>query len=606
MKISRTLLGWLIIIQLCCLHAQSHRSKIEVTRITDQIYKLFLNDVDLVYVNLIAYLSDEGILLIDAGLEDSAPEVQKVLKGLGGGKIRYIINTHSDGDHTLGNPLLGKDAIIIAHESCREEMKRDERYPDEWLPILTMKDELTIHFGNEVIHLVAMPCHTEGDIIVHFQKANILCVGDIIFSNSFPTIHPEKNGNLDKLIQVFQDLQRMFPPETRVIVGHGEDMTIGDIAEYQKMTTETIAAVRKAMQKKISTEQLKNNEILKAWRSWESPLFEELDCDLWIQNIFDFYEKKYGTNPEEFSALKGPYLGQKAPGITPELFAPGIITTEFHEHSSPAFSSDGNEVYWSVFLNFWGPQVILYMEQKDGVWTHPEVASFSGQYTDGNPCFSKDGSKLYFESVRPVTKNGEYTHELNLWVVDRTETGWGEPKLLGNGIYTDKWERGPSLSDNGNLYFCSMRGSGCGEMDIYRSTLIDGEYAEPENLGEVINTSGYESWPFIAPDESYLIFESDDRDLMISFRNEDASWSEPKNLSERMNFSGGQDRFPLLSNDGQYLFFVSSRWLGPRYFYKPLTLEEVKAKARSLSNGLGNVYWVDAKVIEELKPDYLK
>ena len=246
------------------------------------------------------------------------------------------------------------------------------------------------------------------------------------------------------------------------------------------------------------------------------------------------------------------------------------------------------------------------MEQKDGVWTHPEVASFSGQYTDGNPCFSKDGSKLYFESVRPVTKNGEYTHELNLWVVDRTETGWGEPKLLGNGIYTDKWERGPSLSDNGNLYFCSMRGSGCGEMDIYRSTLIDGEYAEPENLGEVINTSGYESWPFIAPDESYLIFESDDRDLMISFRNEDASWSEPKNLSERMNFSGGQDRFPLLSNDGQYLFFVSSRWLGPRYFYKPLTLEEVKAKARSLSNGLGNVYWVDAKVIEELKPDYLK
>lgn len=308
----------------------------------------------------------------------------------------------------------------------------------------------------------------------------------------------------------------------------------------------------------------------------------------------------------DFPVLRGAYLGQKPPGMTPELFAPGVVTTEYHEHSSPAFSPDGNEVYWSVFVNFSGPQVILYMEQKGGVWTQPEVVSFSGQYTDGNPCFSRDGSRLYFESVRPVSQNGEHTHELNLWVVDRTEAGWGEPKPLGNGINTDKWERGPSVSDNGNLYFCSMREGGYGQMDIYRSRLVDGVYVEPENLGEVINTKGYESWPFIAPEESYLIYESDERELMVSFRNEDASWTVPRNLCELMNFTGSQNRFPLLSNDGEYLFFASNRWLGPRYFDKPLTLDEVKAKARSYSNGLGNVFWVDSKVIEELKPEELK
>jgi hypothetical protein len=80
----------------------------------------------------------------------------------------------------------------------------------------------------------------------------------------------------------------------------------------------------------------------------------------------------------------------------------------------------------------------------------------------------------------------------------------------------------------------------------------------------------------------------------------------PKNLSEKMNFTGGQDRFPLISNDGRYLFFVSSKWLGPRYFDKPPTLEIVKAKARSFSNGLGNVFWVDTKIIEELKLKELK
>ena len=297
MKISKILLGFLFVFQFCYLHAQS---PIEVTRITDQIYKIFLNNADWVYVNLIAYLSDEGILLIDTGLKDSASEVQKTLYELGGGRIRYIINTHSDGDHILGNPLLGRDAVIIAHENCREEMRSDERYPDEWLPHVTMHDEMTIHFGDEVIHMVSMPCHTSGDIVVHFQKSNILCVGDIIFSNSFPTIHLEKNANLDKLVRVYQALQRMFPPETRVIVGHGEDITVVDIAEYERLTTETMTAVRKAMQKNMSMEQMKASKILQEWNSWESPLFDELDCDSWIQEIVNFYTKKYGMNQEKF------------------------------------------------------------------------------------------------------------------------------------------------------------------------------------------------------------------------------------------------------------------------------------------------------------------
>ena len=99
---------------------------------------------------------------------------------------------------------------------------------------------------------------------------------------------------------------------------------------------------------------------------------------------------------DDLPVLKGPYLGQTLPGMTPELFAPGIITTQFHEHCSPAFSPDGTEVYWSVFINFWGPQVILMMRMEKDRWTRPEVAPFSGQYSDGNPCFSHDGKKIFF------------------------------------------------------------------------------------------------------------------------------------------------------------------------------------------------------------------
>ena len=305
---------------------------------------------------------------------------------------------------------------------------------------------------------------------------------------------------------------------------------------------------------------------------------------------------------DKFPILKGAYLGQKSPGTTPEIFAPGVITTGYHEHSSPAFSFDGTEVYWSVFIIFYGPQVILTMQQKDGQWTQPEVAPFSGQYTDGNPCFSSDGTKLFFESRRPVKENEGARDDLDLWVVERTENEWGKPKHLGWEVNSERWERGPSISVNGNLYFCSMRNGSLGGMDIYCSKLLGGKYKKPENLGSAINTEGHEGWPFIAPDESYIIYESDLGDLYISFRKIDSTWSEPIDMSEKIQSNRSQDRFPKLSNDGEYFFFVSNRWLGNRYFNSRLNLAQIKAKAKSISNGMGNVFWVDAKIIEELKP----
>lgn len=308
----------------------------------------------------------------------------------------------------------------------------------------------------------------------------------------------------------------------------------------------------------------------------------------------------------DFPKLTGPYLGQKPPGMTPEIFAERIITTEFHEHSSPAFSLDGKEVYWSVFINFWGPQVILFMKQKNGMWTQPEVASFSGQYTDGNPCLTKDGKKLFFESSRPLTEDGEYTSDMDLWFVERTETSWGKPQHIGFKVNSNKWERGPSISDNGNLYFASLRDGGYGKFDIYVSKFIDNSYSEPENIGPMVNTAGNECWTFIAPDESYIMYESDSREIFISYRVNGNSWSKPVSTAVLLKTSNSQDRFPKLSNDGKYLFFVSSRRNGNPYFDKPLSLEEIKNEASAIFNGMGNVYWVDAKIIDALKPKELK
>jgi len=105
---------------------------------------------------------------------------------------------------------------------------------------------------------------------------------------------------------------------------------------------------------------------------------------------------------KDFPELTGPYLSQKPPRMIPELFAPGIILTGYHEHSSPAFSPDGKEIYWSEFIHNHSIQIILYIKVENGIRTPPQVAPFSGQYSDGCAVFSIDGNTMFLYSNRPV------------------------------------------------------------------------------------------------------------------------------------------------------------------------------------------------------------
>jgi L-ascorbate metabolism protein UlaG (beta-lactamase superfamily) len=257
----------------------------------------------------------------------------------------------------------------------------------------------------------------------------------------------------------------------------------------------------------------------------------------------------------DFHKLSGDYLGQSPPGATPEVFGRGTVSTDQIEHSSPAFSPDGTEVFWTISRP---PHVIMTMRREGCVWSAPTVAPFSGRYFDSGPAFSVDGRKIYFWSVRP--RPGEKgTGET--WFVEKGENGWREPQQLDvvsrypevQGAVT------PTIARNGTLYF---QGASGGVPGLYRAELVNGEYARPQLLPQSINQAGSLNWtPFIAPDESYLLFSSNrhDRrgggDLYISRRSVDGSWTEPVSLGEPVN-SGQQERFPMLSPDGRYLFFT--------------------------------------------------
>jgi len=263
----------------------------------------------------------------------------------------------------------------------------------------------------------------------------------------------------------------------------------------------------------------------------------------------------------ENTGLKGMYLGQSPPGLEPKLFAPGIVSTGGNFEFGCTFSPDGKEFYFTRRKDDGGRNTIMVsrMEEKD--WTAPETAPFSGEYFDFEPHISPDGKKFFYGTSRPVPGATEQNSTAELWVMERTGDGWGNHKYIGPGMYVT------SSLDGTIYYFC---GQGVG-----KSLFVDGEYTEPEVLGGEVNSPVWGIHACIAPDGSFIIFDSTrpggqggEGDFYICFRNEDGSWGKAINLGDKVN-TPGINICPSLSHDGKYLFYNAKRdiyWVSTELF----------------------------------------
>ncbi len=282
--------------------------------------------------------------------------------------------------------------------------------------------------------------------------------------------------------------------------------------------------------------------------------------------------------PIQFPVLKGDYMGQKPPGDTPELFAPGIVSSIWGLHSTAAFSPDGNIVMWAPMIEIPGQIYstggILMSERKKGRWTIPHFTPFTGDEEGDVPFFAPGGRRVYFMSMMPLPGDPQSRKE-RIWYVDRTAEGWSAPKPVDPSVndYPHHWQI--SVDADHTIYFSSSIPEGHGEGDIYFSKLKDGKWQKPVNLGPPVNTDKGEGMPFIAPDGSYLLF-SRQYDLYISYRKDDSGWNEPVNLGKPIN-SPSIDICPMVSPDGKYMFFLSQR------------------------GGENHIWWVDAGFIKKLK-----
>jgi hypothetical protein len=265
--------------------------------------------------------------------------------------------------------------------------------------------------------------------------------------------------------------------------------------------------------------------------------------------------------------LQGPYLGQEPPGMRAELFDPGVFN-EGEFLGCSGFFNDGTVfVFGSMKPNSdWRLRPVYIMEmKKNNRWTKPRIAPFN-KYSPYNFTVGPDDQTLYFTSLKSPDKAPYMLLEqANIWAIKLEMDGWTEPVMMGRSINTAKYyENYPSVTKDGTVYYMSRREVGVGRTDVWRSRNLDGIYGEAENLGDAVNTEDSDIDPFVAPDENYLIVCQElaegfgDFDLYIYFQNEDKSWSGPFNLGEEVNSEGFEAR-PYVTPDGKYLFFTSNR-----------------------------------------------
>jgi len=298
------------------------------------------------------------------------------------------------------------------------------------------------------------------------------------------------------------------------------------------------------------------------------------------------------TERDEFYDLRGPYLGQTPPGKTAQPFDPGIFF-EGEGQGCSGFLYEGTVfVFTSNVPNSdWRMHTTYVTELKDGRWTRLRIAPFS-QHAPYNFTVGPDDRTLYFTTLKsPDKTTSMFMEQANIWAVSLKSDGWTEPVMFGRSINTEEYyENYPAVTKDGTIYYMSRRETGVGGTDVWRSRNIDGKYAEAENVGEPFNSEGGDADPFVAPDESYLIVcqKKDaglgEYDLYVYFRKQDGSWTEPINMGEGINSAQYEFR-PYVTPDGKYLFFTSNR---PN------------------EGHTGNIFWVDAGVIEDLKPEAVR
>ncbi len=203
-------------------------------------------------------VGEDAVFLIDDQFAPLAPKIKAAVARITAKPVQFLLNTHFHYDHTGGNEAFGKDgALIVAHDNVRQRMSTkqlinlvgnvspQEASPKAALPVVTVASEIRFHINGEEVHAFHVPrAHTDGDLIVHFRKGDIVHMGDTFFNGFYPFIDVGSGGSADGMVAAADRVLALAGEKTRIIPGHGPLASKADLQATRDLLATVAQRIR--------------------------------------------------------------------------------------------------------------------------------------------------------------------------------------------------------------------------------------------------------------------------------------------------------------------------------------------------------------------------
>src|SRR3954466_542435 len=236
--------------------------RIRPLKLTDNIYMLKGSGG-----NIGVLVGKDGTLVIDDQFAPLSNKINGAIKTIDPAEIKFLINTHIHGDHSGGNDNFARMGVtIVAHDNVRERMMKEstarngQKNPPrakEALPVITFPDKINFHLNDEDIEVIALDKgHTDGDIMIHFKKANIYHMGDAYVRYGYPFIDASNGGSFTAFIDSLDKMLALLDDNSKVIPGHGELATKADVKAFRDKMADIRDQITAALKKGKKVEEI--------------------------------------------------------------------------------------------------------------------------------------------------------------------------------------------------------------------------------------------------------------------------------------------------------------------------------------------------------------
>ena len=211
--------------------------------------------------NIVALVGDDGMLLVDTGIAVARDRIAAALGGFDGQRLRYVVNTHWHWDHTDGNGWARQlGAVILAAPNTTRHLSETIRV-EEWghtfepvdaadRPSEAVTAERTLRLDGETVEIRPYgPGHTDGDLWVYFEKADVLATGDGYWNGLYPFIDYVAGGSIDGTIRQAETVLTAAGKDTLIVPGHGPVARRAELEQYRDMLVDIrsrVAALKKS------------------------------------------------------------------------------------------------------------------------------------------------------------------------------------------------------------------------------------------------------------------------------------------------------------------------------------------------------------------------